>query len=129
MPQLVIVLAMVALPLALAAPAAAFTMSIDGPGNVWVPYNRCVNATWNASSTSSIDTYDWTWDSQQVSTASSYSEYFCSPSLEHISTEYHTIALYATSGGFADYDSKEITVIYEAGEGDTGCGTQIICDP
>lgn len=122
MSRIVLTLACLALLFGFAAPAAAFSVTIQGPSDVFVPYGGCTWATWNASSSSPISSYDWTLDSVRVSTTSSYSHQFCSPGLDWYSREGHTIALYATSNGHGDYASKPFEVHYEG-----RCGPEIFC--
>lgn len=122
MSRIVLTLACLALLFGFAAPAAAFSVSIQGPSNVYVPYGGCTWANWSAWSSSPISTYDWTLDGLRVSTSSGHSELYCSPGLDWYSADNHTIALYATSNGYGDYDSLGFAVHYEG-----RCGTEIIC--
>ncbi|HEX2253960.1 MAG TPA: hypothetical protein VHQ65_11890 [Thermoanaerobaculia bacterium] len=111
----------------LAPAAAAFTVTIDGYSMVWVPYGQCAYPSWTASGTSPIDTYDWTVNTSQVSTSSSYGTTFCSPQRSCSTNEYFTLGLYATSSGHGDYDSLYVNVIYEAGNANGGCGFVMCC--
>lgn len=108
---------------------AALIVHINGPSQIWVPYGQCVSASWSAGANMAVSTYSWTWDSQQVSTSSGYGRTFCSPELDYATAELSTLGLYATGGGYGVYVSKSVNVIYEAGNENGGCGTQIICWP
>lgn len=116
----------VALILSLALPASGLTVTVTGPDPVWVPFGECVWATWNT--TSSYQTYDWTFDSQQVGTASSHSEEFCSPMRDIATSDWHTVAVYVTSSGSAAYDDLTFNVIFQAGDENGPCGFQAWCD-
>lgn len=122
MSRIVLTLVCLALLFGYAAPAAAFTFTIQGPSNVFVPYGGCTWATWTASSSGPISSYDWTLDGVQVSTSNSYSHRFCSPHLDWYSREGYTIALYATGGGHGHYESLPFEVHYEG-----RCGDEIFC--
>lgn len=124
--RLTILLTALALTLGLAMPASALTVTVTGPDPVWVPFGECVWATW--TTTSSYQTYDWTFDSAQVGTASSYSKRFCSPELDIATSDWHAVAVYVTSSGAAAYDDLAFNVIYQAGDENGPCGFQAWCD-
>lgn len=107
--------------------AYALAISIQGPTTVWVPYGQCASATWTTSP-SSLDSYSWTWNGNIVSTSSSYGNTWCSPELDYVTTDNGTLAVYGTLNGSGDYASEYIRVIFEAGDDEGGCGTQIICE-
>ena len=109
---------------------AALTVNINGPSTLWVPYNQCVTGTRTTSTNMGVSTWDWTFDTTQVSTSSSYSRTYCSPNLTYATSEFHTLGVWVTGGGQAAFDSHSLRVVFQAGqEGGGGCGVQIICDP
>lgn len=109
----------VAVALVLAAPAIASAASVDitGPTNLTVPYDNCVQATWNANASFSPTFTEWSWNGSVVSTAGSYSRWFCSPNLDYATNEFATVSVYVSNGSTSAYDSLNVNVVYG-----TSCG-------
>lgn len=122
-------LALAGFGLLLSSPAAALSVTITGPTDIWVPFGECVNASWSASTSGTVETYDWAFDGSLVSSTSSYSRTFCSPGLDYATSSDHTLEIWVEGGGQADYDSHHVHVIYQAGDENGDCGFQIVCDP
>lgn len=108
---------------------AALTVTINGPSSIFVPFDECVSGTWTTSTSTGVSTWDWTFNTTQVSTSSSYSRTFCSPDLSYVTSEFHTLGVWVTGGGQAAFDSHSLRVIFQAGQSGGPCGVQIICDP
>lgn len=107
--------------LLLAAPASALTVTITGPDYVLVPYGQCAGGTWGTNP-SSLEEWDWTWNSQQVGSNSTYYRQWCSPNLDWYTYDSGTLGVYGQSGGYADADTKSIEIHYEG-----RCGEEIWC--
>lgn len=114
--------------LALAAkPVAA--VAINGPDTIWVPFDQCVTSTWTVTNNIPNPTYQWTWDTLTVGTASSYSRTVCHPGPTSAYPEWYGLAIWVSNGTQGEYDNLTIHYIYQAGNENGPCGLQIYCDP
>jgi len=88
------------------------SVNISGPAYVTVPYGTCVSATWSTTSNHPLTSYQWTWNSSVVGTASTYSRTFCSHATYTYGANYSLGVTGWDSYGNSAADSQNVHVTY-----------------
>lgn len=106
------------------------TVTISGPTYITVYFGQCTTVYYTATTNFTPVAITWKEDGVIVGSGSTYTRTYCSPELYYVTTEDHTLGVWAWITHEVDVaDSQFTRAIFEAGTSGGGCGTQVICEP